>query len=53
MAHENQELKSEAQVLADTAVKIDRIIQQAKELTGKLRETCDSLNIIAGDKGGN
>jgi len=46
MMDENQELKSEAQKIAETAVRIDRILNQAKELALKLRKTSDALNRI-------
>jgi predicted ATP-grasp superfamily ATP-dependent carboligase len=45
--------KSEIQTIAETAVRIDRLITQAKDMAGKLKETSDALNRIVEERGNN
>jgi len=50
MAEEAGLIRSEVQVIAETAVKIDRLITDAKELTTKLKETSDALNRVVKER---
>ena len=43
-------MTSEIKTIAETAVKIDRLLTEAKDMAVKLRETSDSLNRIAAER---
>lgn len=51
MTGETDEMKSQVITIAETAVRIDRILTEAKDLARKLRETSDSLNQIVAERG--
>ena len=51
MTGETGGMKSEIQTIAETAVRIDRLINQAKDMATKLKETSDALNRIVGERG--
>ena len=50
MTNETGMKKSEVQTIAETAVKIDRLLAEAKDMAIKLRETSDALNRIAAER---
>ena len=47
MTDQTGSYKSEVQMIAETAVNIDRLLTEAKEMAIKLKETSDSLNVRA------
>jgi predicted ATP-grasp superfamily ATP-dependent carboligase len=53
MPGETGMLRSEIQTMAETAVKIDRLLTEAKEMAAKLRETSDALKRIAAERDDN
>jgi K+/H+ antiporter YhaU regulatory subunit KhtT len=50
MTGETGEIKSEVQQIAETAVRIDRLLTEATDLAVKLKETSDSLNKIVAER---
>jgi hypothetical protein len=50
MTDETRATKSEIQTIAETAVKIDRLLTEAKDMAIKLRETSDTLNGIVAER---
>lgn len=44
------EIKSHAQAIAETAVRIDRLLTEAKNMAIKLKETSDALNSIVAER---
>jgi predicted ATP-grasp superfamily ATP-dependent carboligase len=53
MTGENEVMKSEIQSMAETAVKIDRLLTEAKDLAIKLKQTSDALNRIVTERESN
>jgi hypothetical protein len=53
MTGETGEIKSEVQQIAETAVRIDRLLTEATDLAVKLKETSDSLNSIVRERDNN
>ncbi len=50
MAEETGLIRSGVQTIAETAVKIDRLLTEAKELTIKLRETSEALDGVVKER---
>jgi predicted ATP-grasp superfamily ATP-dependent carboligase len=53
MTDETRMTKPEIQTIAETAVKIDRLLTEAKDMAIKLRETSDTLNRIVEERDNN
>jgi hypothetical protein len=53
MTGETGETKSEVQQMAETAVRIDRLLTEATDLAVKLKETSDSLKSIVRERDNN
>ena len=53
MTDETGMMKSEIQTVAETAVKIDRLLTQAKDMAIKLKATSETLNRMVEERGDN
>jgi hypothetical protein len=53
MPGETGMMKSEIQTVAETAVKIDRLLTQAKDMAIKLKATSETLNRIVEERDDN
>jgi|HubBroStandDraft_6_1064221.scaffolds.fasta_scaffold4705673_2 hypothetical protein len=53
MTSETGKMQSEIQAVAETAVRIDRLLTQAKDMAIKLKETSDALNRMAEERDDN